>query len=67
VHDNKTDRDAHLWPGEGTIEWNQTMQSLRAAPNTPAILLEVEGDEGTDVAKKMAEAYSRLEAAVAAE
>ena len=63
VHDNKRDRDAHLWPGEGTIEWNQTMQSLRAAPNTPAILLEVEGDEGVDVAKKMSEAYARLEAA----
>jgi sugar phosphate isomerase/epimerase len=66
VHDNKRDRDAHLWPGEGTIDWNQTMTSLLAAPNTPAILLEVEGDEGVDVAKKMAEAYSRLEAAAVA-
>jgi sugar phosphate isomerase/epimerase len=63
VHDNKRDRDAHLWPGEGTIDWNQTMTSLRAAPNQPAILLEVEGDEGVDVAKKMAENYAKLEAA----
>ena len=63
VHDNKGDRDAHLWPGEGTIDWNQTMSSLRAAPKTPAILLEVEGEEGVDVAKKMSEAYARLESA----
>jgi sugar phosphate isomerase/epimerase len=63
VHDNKRDRDAHLWPGEGTIEWDQTMTSLRAAPNKPVLLLEVEGAEGVDVAKKMAEAYSKLESA----
>src|SRR5947209_763591 len=28
VHDNKRDRDSHLWPGEGNIDWEQTMQSL---------------------------------------
>jgi len=61
VHDNKRDRDAHLWPGQGTIEWGQTMQSLRAAPRTPALLLEIEGEEGLDVARKMAEVYARLE------
>jgi sugar phosphate isomerase/epimerase len=67
VHDNQGDRDSHLWPGQGTIDWTQTMQSLAAAPQAPAVLLEVEGEEGMDVAKKMAEAYARLEeAAVAA-
>jgi hypothetical protein len=39
------------------------MSSLRAAPKKPAILLEVEGEEGVDVAKKMSEAYARLESA----
>ena len=63
VHDNRRDRDTHLWPGEGDIDWNQTMQSLRAAPNAPALLLEIEGVEGVDVAKKMAEAYGMLESA----
>jgi sugar phosphate isomerase/epimerase len=68
VHDNRRDRDSHLWPGEGNIDWNQTMQSLRAAPNSPALLLEVEGEEGVNVSKKMAEAYGMLEnAAVEAE
>jgi sugar phosphate isomerase/epimerase len=61
VHDNKRDRDAHLWPGQGTIEWSQTMQSLRKAPRTPPLLLEIEGDESVDVAAKMAEVYSKLE------
>lgn len=68
VHDNQRDRDSHLWPGHGTIDWSQTMQSLVAAPQAPAMLLEVEGEEGADVAKKMSEAYGKLEqAAVAAE
>jgi len=61
VHDNKRDRDAHLWPGQGTIEWSQTMQSLRSAPRTPPLLLEIEGDESVDVPAKMAEVYAKLE------
>jgi len=67
VHDNKRERDAHLWPGAGTIDWNETMQALRAAPQMPALLMEIEGEEGADVSGKMAEAYKKLEeAAVAA-
>ncbi|HJT53686.1 MAG TPA: sugar phosphate isomerase/epimerase family protein [Candidatus Angelobacter sp.] len=67
VHDNKRERDAHLWPGDGTIDWNETMQALRAAPQMPALLMEIEGEEGMDVSGKMAEAYKKLEeAAVAA-
>jgi sugar phosphate isomerase/epimerase len=66
VHDNQRDRDSHLWPGNGTIEWNQTMQSLQTAAHAPALLLEVEGEEGLDVAGKMTEAYAKLEAAAVA-
>jgi len=68
VHDNQRDRDAHLWPGEGNIDWNDTMQALRSAPQVPALVLEIEGQEGTELAGKMAEAYKKLEeAAVATE
>lgn len=63
VHDNRADRDAHLWPGEGSIDWNETMQALRAAPQMPALLMEIEGEEGMDVSGKMAQAYKKLEAA----
>lgn len=67
VHDNARDRDSHLWPGEGTIDWNQTMQSLHSAPQAPALLMEIEGAEGVDVARKISEAYNRLEAAAVSE
>lgn len=66
VHDNLRDHDSHLWPGEGTIDWGQTMPSLRAAPRSPAMLLEVEGGEGLDVPGKMAAVYEKLEAAAVA-
>jgi sugar phosphate isomerase/epimerase len=67
VHDNKRDRDAHLWPGDGNIDWANTMQALQAAPLSPALVMEIEGEDGVDVAAKMAEAYKKLEeAAVAA-
>ena len=51
VHDNKKDRDSHLWPGdlsagEGGIDWNEAMQLLRSAPQLPPLLLEIEGEEG---------------------
>ncbi len=65
VHDNQRDRDAHLWPGGGNIDWNQTVQSLRAAPQSPPLLLEIEGEEGMNVSAKMAEAYKMLEEQIA--
>jgi sugar phosphate isomerase/epimerase len=68
IHDNKRDKDSHLWPGEGTIDWEQSMQSLRSATHAPAMLLEIEGEEGMDVAARMASVYGKLEeAGVAAE
>jgi sugar phosphate isomerase/epimerase len=66
VHDNNRDHDSHLWPGDGSIDWNQTMQSLLAASQAPAVLLEVEGGDGIDVPAKMVEAYGKLEAAAVA-
>ncbi|HET9838594.1 MAG TPA: sugar phosphate isomerase/epimerase family protein [Candidatus Angelobacter sp.] len=68
IHDNRRDKDSHLCPGDGTIDWEQTMQSLRAAPHAPAMVLEIEGEEGMDVAARMASVYGKLEeAGVAAE
>jgi sugar phosphate isomerase/epimerase len=63
IHDNKKDKDAHLWPGEGSIDWAETMKLLRSAPHTPPVLLEIEG-EGKDqkqLESGMAEAFHRLE------
>src|SRR5262252_5504761 len=45
VHDNDKIKDSHLWPGKGTINWKATMELLRAAPQAPPLLLEIEGEE----------------------
>lgn len=44
VHDNAGDRDSHLWPGEGTIAWPETMQALAALPKPPGTVLEIHRD-----------------------
>ena len=62
VHDNAKDRDAHLWPGSGTIDWKQAMELLRSAPQTPPLLLEIEEDEKVNPIEKMAETFEKLEA-----
>jgi sugar phosphate isomerase/epimerase len=61
IHDNMRDKDTHLWPGEGNIDWEQTIQALRGAAKAPALLLEIEGAEGLDISPKMAEVYGKLE------
>src|SRR6266404_7055375 len=64
VHDNKKDRDAHLYPGEGTIDWDEAIALLRSAPHLPPLLFEIdgEGQEAAPIPGKMAEAFKRLEA-----
>ncbi|MGZ4824317.1 MAG: sugar phosphate isomerase/epimerase family protein [Terriglobales bacterium] len=68
VHDNTKDKDAHLWPGEGTIDWSETMKLLGSAPNAPPLLLEIEGEGKTQnqVISGMSEAFNRLGQAVSA-
>jgi sugar phosphate isomerase/epimerase len=67
VHDNRGDHDAHLWPGEGGIDWKQTMQLLRQAPQVPPLLMEIDGDPdgspgfGGKIPGLMQEAYRKLE------
>ena len=63
VHDNAGDRDSHLWPGAGTIEWIEAMELLRSAPNTPPLLLEIEADEKVNPVEKMTETFRKLESA----
>lgn len=63
VHDNNKDRDTHLWPGSGTIDWKQAMDLLRTAPQTPPLLLEIESDEKINPLEKMKEVFEKLDAA----
>ena len=62
IHDNEKDRDSHLWPGKGTIDWTDTMRLLRAAPQTPPLLLEIEGEEKVSPVERMSETFDKLEA-----
>jgi sugar phosphate isomerase/epimerase len=41
VHDNAGDKDAHLWPGDGTIAWPEAMRALQALAKPPATVLEI--------------------------
>ncbi len=60
VHDNKQDRDSHLWPGNGTIDWSDTMALLSSAPQVPPLLMEVEDDEKANVRDSMRKAFGKL-------
>jgi len=63
VHDNDKGKDSHLWPGEGSINWKESMELLRSAPNTPPLLLEIEADEKVNPLEAMTETYRKLDAA----
>lgn len=63
LHDNQGDKDTHLWPGDGTIDWQPMMDELRTAPRSPAAVLEIHynlGDTPDAVATKAAAAFGRL-------
>lgn len=61
LHDNAKDKDSHLWPGTGSINWTEAMQMLRSAPHTPPLLLEIEADEKVNPVDRMGEAFATLE------
>lgn len=61
VHDNAGDKDAHLWPGEGSIDWPAALALLRSAPQRPPLLLEIEGEGKTSLFEGMTAAFERLD------
>jgi len=63
VHDNKGQKDDHLFPGEGTIDWKRAMAVLREAPHVPPLLMEIEGGDRKDLMEKYPEAFRMLESA----
>jgi sugar phosphate isomerase/epimerase len=63
VHDNSKDKDSHLWPGAGTIDWKEAMELMRSAPQTPPLLLELESEEHVNPLDKVAATFEKLETA----
>jgi sugar phosphate isomerase/epimerase len=41
VHDNHGTKDEHLWPGDGTIDWDATAKALEGLDTPPATVLEI--------------------------
>ncbi len=60
VHDNHGDRDAHLWPGEGSIDWKDALGLLRGAPQAPSLVLEVDGEGKTNIPQGVTDAMRKL-------
>ena len=60
VHDNNKDRDAHLWPGDGSINWPEAMQLLGSAPHVPALLMEIDGEGKNNIEEGMRKALSAI-------
>ncbi|HEV3511821.1 MAG TPA: sugar phosphate isomerase/epimerase family protein [Candidatus Sulfotelmatobacter sp.] len=63
VHDNNKDKDSHLWPGQGTVNWKEAVELLRSAPHTPPLLLEVGEEEKVNPLEKLQETFDKLDGA----
>jgi len=63
VHDNHAVRDEHLWPGDGNIDWETTMKSLKALAEPPACVLEIHytlPETHASITEKALAAFDRL-------
>lgn len=61
LHDNRGDQDAHLFPGQGTIDWQATVRALSAAPNDLPLQLELrDHGEFKQPLEKVLEVFARL-------
>jgi sugar phosphate isomerase/epimerase len=65
LHDNHGERDEHLWPGEGTIDWNEAYGGIQSAPLAPAGVLEIhyslhkDVEQVVDKARRAFESYDK--------
>jgi sugar phosphate isomerase/epimerase len=68
IHDNKGDKDTHLWPGDGTVNWDEAYGGLQSAPQTPAGVLEIHynlGDTVEAVGEKARQTFAKMDASAA--
>ncbi len=64
IHDNHGQKDEHLWPGDGTIAWAETMKDLLSAPQLAGAVLEIHylpEDSPEHLANRAAETFKMLE------
>jgi sugar phosphate isomerase/epimerase len=62
VHDNRREKDDHLMPFDGTIEWTEAVRDLRKGDGRFPVLFEIRdyGPEITSLAR-LAEVRDRME------
>jgi sugar phosphate isomerase/epimerase len=64
IHDNRGDRDAHLVPFDGEIDWEAAMEKFRSAPVELPLVLELKKQPSgawKDILERAAPAAERLE------
>jgi sugar phosphate isomerase/epimerase len=67
IHDNHGDKDEHLLPYEGSIDWGSAVKTLRTAPDNFPLVLELKEKTAADAPgpleqlKAAHQAWSRLE------
>lgn len=63
VHDNHGMKDEHLWPGDGTIDWDATAKLLGGLASPPAAVLEIGytlGDTPATMPERIRASFERL-------
>lgn len=64
THDNHGEKDEHLWPGDGTIDWPTTANALKELATPPATVLEIGynlNDAHNTLATKISAAFAKFE------
>jgi sugar phosphate isomerase/epimerase len=63
AHDNHGAKDEHLWPGDGSIDWQDTARRLQALAKPPAAVLEISyslGDTPATIPDRIRSSFDRL-------
>ena len=64
AHDNQGQKDEHLWPGDGGIDWTATAAALNALSAPPAMVLELSSklpDESAALPERIRKAFELLD------
>ena len=65
LHDNHGQKDEHLWPGKGTIDWKLVAAGIAAIKDAPTCALEIAYEPeltSAEVTMQAAKAYALLDA-----
>jgi sugar phosphate isomerase/epimerase len=64
VHDNHGDKDEHLWPFEGAIDWPALIEKLVVANYTGPLMFEARGEElskGGEIRSRLRDLWSEAQ------